>query len=88
MHGPLRIVLTGLVAAATLCSPALAQPAGAAYPSKAIRFILPFPPGSGTDIGARILAQQVSIQTGQPVVVDNRPPRRHRPTAIPCSSPR
>jgi hypothetical protein len=72
MYRPLRIVLTGLVAAATLSSPALAQTAGAAYPSKAIRFILPFPPGSGTDIGARILAQQVSIQTGQPVVVDNR----------------
>ncbi len=75
MYRPLRIVLTGLAAAATLSSPALAQTAGAgaaAYPSKAIRFILPFPPGSGTDIGARILAQQVSVQTGQPVVVDNR----------------
>ena len=72
MPGTLRIILTGLLAAASLCSSALAQPAPAAYPNKPIRFILPFPPGSGTDIGARILAQQVSNQTGQPVVVDNR----------------
>lgn len=72
MYGPLRIVLTGLLAAASVCSSALAQPAGAPYPSKPIRFILPFPPGSGTDIGARIIAQSVSTQTGQTVVVDNR----------------
>jgi tripartite-type tricarboxylate transporter receptor subunit TctC len=72
MHGPLRHCLTGLLVAASLCSAALAQPAAGTYPTKTIRFILPFPPGSGTDIGARILAQQVTSQTGQPVVVDNR----------------
>jgi tripartite-type tricarboxylate transporter receptor subunit TctC len=49
---------------------AAAQPA---YPSKAIRFILPFPPGGGTDILGRILAQKLSEELGQPVIPENRP---------------
>lgn len=44
-----------------------------AYPSKSIRFILPFPPGGGTDILGRILGQKLSEQVGQPVVPENRP---------------
>lgn len=44
-----------------------------AYPSKPIRFILPFPPGGGTDILGRVLAQKLSEQVGQPVVPENRP---------------
>ena len=44
-----------------------------AYPSKPIRFILPFPPGGGTDILGRIFAQKLSEQVGQPVVPENRP---------------
>jgi len=43
------------------------------YPSKLITIIVPFAPGSGTDISARQLADAVSKRTGQPVVVDNRP---------------
>ncbi len=43
-----------------------------AYPSKPIRFILPFPPGGGTDILGRILGQKLSEQVGQPVVPENR----------------
>jgi tripartite-type tricarboxylate transporter receptor subunit TctC len=49
--------------------PVLAQP----YPSKSIRMLLAFPPGGPTDINARLFAQKLSEQTGQQVVVDNKP---------------
>lgn len=43
------------------------------YPVKPIRFVLPFPPGGGTDILGRIYAQKLSEQVGQPVIPENRP---------------
>lgn len=64
------------LAAAVLALPALACLPGAAvaqsYPSKPIKFIVPFPPGSGTDTSARFFGKKLSELTGQPVVVDNR----------------
>jgi len=47
--------------------------ADAPYPSKPIKVIVPFPAGSGTDTGARVLGQWLSAKSGQPVVVENRP---------------
>jgi tripartite-type tricarboxylate transporter receptor subunit TctC len=44
-----------------------------AYPTKPIRFILPFPPGGPTDIAGRTIAQKLSEQLEQPVITDNRP---------------
>ncbi len=42
------------------------------YPSKPIRFIVPFTAGAGTDTTARTIAQKLSDAWGQQVVVDNR----------------
>ena len=57
--------------ACLLLGPALAQTA-APYPNKSIRLIIPFPAGGGTDVFARVLAQGLSTQLGQPVVIDNK----------------
>src|ERR1044072_9329034 len=52
---------------------ALATPAAAEFPDKAIRLIVPQAPGSATDTGARILAAELGKELGQQIVVDNRP---------------
>ncbi len=45
----------------------------AAYPSRPVKVIVPYPPGGPTDIVARVVFQQVSESTGQQFVIDNRP---------------
>jgi tripartite-type tricarboxylate transporter receptor subunit TctC len=42
------------------------------YPSKPVTIIVPFPPGGGTDVGARLIAQKLSVKWAQSVVIDNR----------------
>src|SRR6266545_5991607 len=42
------------------------------YPGRPIRFILPFPPGGGTDILGRIISERLAANLGQPVVTENR----------------
>jgi tripartite-type tricarboxylate transporter receptor subunit TctC len=46
---------------------------GQGYPSKPIKIIVPFTPGSATDVMARIVGERLNNAWGQPVVVDNRP---------------
>jgi tripartite-type tricarboxylate transporter receptor subunit TctC len=51
-----------------------AWPAAAAdYPTRAIRMVVPFAPGGGTDVLGRLIGQRLSEQWGQPVVVENQP---------------
>ena len=54
---------------ATLQSFAAAQP----WPAKPLRVIVPFTPGSATDIMARTVAEKLTVQLGQTVLVENRP---------------
>ena len=62
------------VAALALSICALAPPANAAdYPDHAIKMIVPFAAGGGTDVLARIVAQNLNSKWGQPVVVENQP---------------
>ena len=64
-----RWTLATLAFAAALASAAQAQ----TYPSRPIRWIVPVPAGSTTDIVTRLVAQKMSEAWGQQVVVDNRP---------------
>jgi tripartite-type tricarboxylate transporter receptor subunit TctC len=51
----------------------LAPVAAADYPTHAIKMVVPFAPGGGTDVLGRIIAQRLSEQWGQPVVIENQP---------------
>jgi tripartite-type tricarboxylate transporter receptor subunit TctC len=61
-----RMMLAAALAACAL--PGLAQD----YPSKPIRFIVPYPPGGGTDIIARIVQEPLTRALGQTIVIENR----------------
>ena len=68
-----RALLQGAVAlAATLPfgAPALAQATD--FPTKPLRFVVPYPPGGPLDTMARMLAEKVRGSLGQPVIVENR----------------
>ena len=67
-----RLASAALLGAA-LCAavPVLAQTA--AFPSKPIRIIVPYPAGGATDVSARLVGQRLQEELKQSVIVDNRP---------------
>jgi tripartite-type tricarboxylate transporter receptor subunit TctC len=60
--------MRGLLLAFLLSCAGLVQ----AWPTKPVTFIVPYPPGGGTDIIARIVQEPIARQIGQPVVIENR----------------
>lgn len=81
-HGLMRrsLITVGLVAAMLLPHASFAQLVD--YPNKPIRFIVPFPAGTGTDLSARYFAKKLSDLVGQPVIVDNRGGANGFPAAV------
>ena len=69
MNRRILFALAALAAATSLSMNTLAQ----TWPAKPVRIIVPYPPGGGNDNLARIFAQKLSEQLGQPFVVENRP---------------
>ena len=57
-----------LIAAVAFAGPVFAQQ----YPARPIRMLIGFPPGGGTDIVGRIVAQKLSENLGQQIIVENR----------------
>ena len=90
LPGPRRLALALAAcafAAGPLCALAQAPAAAAAdFPSRPIRFIVPFPAGTGTDLSARHFAKKLTEYTGQPVIVDNRGGGNGFPAAVAVKS--
>lgn len=72
-HASLRWMIPfGALAVLAAATP-LGANAQAAYPSKPIRIIVPYPPGGAVDVVTRKLAQKLTEQMGQSIIVDNKP---------------
>lgn len=68
-----QIAMTLLVTLAAILA-VISPPASAqSYPTKPIRYVVPFPPGGPLDVFSRVLAPMLSESIGQPIIVDNVP---------------
>jgi tripartite-type tricarboxylate transporter receptor subunit TctC len=65
-------LLRYLASTLLVCLPLVAAAQASDFPNKAIRIVVPFPPGGATDAAARLVAVKMSEHWGQPVLVDNR----------------
>jgi len=66
-----RPIVFAFLLLALVASPAAEGGGAEAYPNRAIKLIVTYPPGGGNDIIARMLGQRMSESMGQPVVVEN-----------------
>ncbi len=69
----LAMLLGGLMAPVQVLAQPAATGSGQTYPARPIRFVIPFGPGSASDVLARIVGQELSQSMGQPVVVVPKP---------------
>jgi tripartite-type tricarboxylate transporter receptor subunit TctC len=69
---PLKVLLALVVGSFVLGSFAMAANA-ASWPNRPIHLIVPYPPGGGTDLLARVIGAQLEKSLGQAIVIDNRP---------------
>jgi tripartite-type tricarboxylate transporter receptor subunit TctC len=67
-----RSILCGLAAALLLAGASTASHAES-WPQRSVKFIVPFGPGAGADIGARLIQEKLAQRWGKPVVIENRP---------------
>jgi tripartite-type tricarboxylate transporter receptor subunit TctC len=67
----IRGLVAGVLAGLVLLAPS--QAAAQSWPQRPIRFVIPFGPGAGADIGARLIQEKLSTRWGKPVVIENRP---------------
>jgi len=68
-----RMFAQAIAAAALLAAVPQFATAQSAWPTKPVRLVIPFGAGGGTDVAARLLAQELSTRWGQPVIVENKP---------------
>jgi tripartite-type tricarboxylate transporter receptor subunit TctC len=69
----LASLIKALAISASLAAVPSAASAQAAYPSRAIKIIVPAPPGGAIDTIARVIGDKLAVTMGQPVIIDNRP---------------
>ncbi|WP_353141091.1 tripartite tricarboxylate transporter substrate binding protein [Limnohabitans sp.] len=67
-----RLLIAASLGLASLCTLLPVQGLAQTYPSKPIRIIVPFTPGSVTDTMGRIISERLSVALGQPVTIENR----------------
>jgi len=63
------VLLLAALASTLVLTPASAQN----YPTRPIKFVVPFTAGGGTDVTARLVAERMSSKLGQPIIIENRP---------------
>ena len=69
----LRLLMRVATLAAAVLGLAASMPSVAQdYPNRPIRFIVPYPPGGGTDVVARIMNEALAESLGQPIIIDNK----------------